>query len=147
MGNVRCRHLHPKTQLICAALHLRMNILMNPLLLGISAVVLHELSHVAAAYAQGLKVKRVGVTWKGPYIVREAGSRSQNLRVCLAGPSANLVLALLCWHVALPFAVCNLVLGAFNLLPIPGSDGQRAWQLLPVAAEARVPPASTVQAP
>ena len=124
-----------------------MNLLMNPLLLGISAVVLHELSHVAVAYAQGLKVKRVGITWKGPYIVREAGSRAQNLRVCLAGPLANLVLALLCWHVALPFAMCNLVLGAFNLLPIPGSDGQRAWQLLPIAAEERGQPASTVQAP
>jgi Zn-dependent protease len=107
---------------------------MNDLLLGISAVILHELSHVATARLQGLKVKRFGVTWKGPYIVREAGTWRQNLRVCLAGPLVNLLVAAVCWRSAMTFAVCNLVLGGFNLLPIPGSDGHRAWRLLPFAA-------------
>lgn len=106
---------------------------MNSFLLGVVAVVLHELSHVVVARAQGLKVRRIGVTWKGPYIVRESGTWLQNLRVSLAGPVANLLLAALFWRIVPIFGLCNLVLGAFNLLPIPGSDGHRAWQLLPVA--------------
>jgi Zn-dependent protease len=108
---------------------------MNPLLLGIGSVVLHELAHLAVARFQGLKVKRVGVTWKGPYIVREAGSRLQNLRVCLAGPLLNVFLALVFWRICPTFAICNLVLGTFNLLPFPGSDGKRAWLLLPMAPD------------
>jgi Zn-dependent protease len=104
---------------------------MIPLLVGLSAVVLHELAHVIAARMQGLDIKRAGIAWKGPYIVREAGTRWQNFRVCLAGPVVNLLLALVCRHVAPGFALCNLVLGGFNLLPIPGSDGARAWRLLP----------------
>lgn len=100
-------------------------------MVGLAAIVLHELSHVAMARFEGLKVKRCGVSWKGPYIVREPGSHWQNLRVCLAGPVANLVLAVVCWRIAPAFALCNMVLGAFNLLPIPGSDGQRALHLLP----------------
>ena len=116
---------------------------MNGLLLGISAVLLHEMSHIIAARAQGLRIRRLGISWKGPYIVRQAGSWQQNLRVCLAGPLVNLVLALAFWHVAPGFALCNIVLGGFNLLPIPGSDGHRAWQLLPIAARVEsAPPAS-----
>ena len=108
-------------------------------LVGLAAVVLHELSHIAVARLQGLKIKRIGITWKGPYIVREPGSPWQNLRVCLAGPVVNLVLAVLCWRAAPAFAVCNMVLGAFNLLPIPGSDGHRAMHVLPHAAAKAVP--------
>jgi Zn-dependent protease len=119
---------------------------MNPFLLGVSAVVLHELSHVAMARMQGLKVKRAGVTWKGPYIVREAGTPQQNLRVCLAGPAANLLLAFVCSHFAPVFAFCNLVLGVYNLLPVPGSDGLRAWRLLPMRLNARVQPGAKVAA-
>ena len=116
---------------------------MNGFLLGVSAVALHELSHVAMARMQGLKVKRVGVKWKGPYIVREAGTPEQNLRVCLAGPAANLLFAFMCSRVAPVFAFCNLVLGAYNLLPIPGSDGLRAWRLLPIRRTVPVPPVAT----
>jgi Zn-dependent protease len=112
---------------------------MNPFFIGVAAVVLHELSHVIVARMQGLKVKRVGITWKGPYIVREAGSRQQNLRVCLAGPTMNVLLGLACWRVAPVCAFCNLVLGGYNLLPIPGSDGLRAWRLLPTVARDSTP--------
>jgi Zn-dependent protease len=119
---------------------------MNPFLLGVSAAVLHELSHIAMARMQGLKVKRAGITWKGPYIVREAGTPEQNLRVCLAGPAANLLLAFVCSHIAPVFAFCNVVLGAYNLLPIPGSDGLRAWRLLPMRRNTPAQPVATIAA-
>lgn len=120
---------------------------MNDLVAGILAVVLHEVSHVIAARLQGLRVKRFGINWKGPFIVREAGAWQQNLRVCLAGPAVNLILGFLCWHIATAFAVCNLVLAGFNLLPIPGSDGSRAWKLLPFVASHQVARAPSTAAP
>jgi membrane-associated protease RseP (regulator of RpoE activity) len=39
----------------------------------VATVVLHELAHVAVARSLGSKVKRVGICFKGAYIVRESG--------------------------------------------------------------------------
>jgi Zn-dependent protease len=88
-----------------------------------------------AAAALDVSVKRVGVTWRGPYIVREAGTDAQNIMISLAGPLAN-VAAL---YVALrfyaplgfpwPFCLLNLAMGFFNLLPLPCSDGLRILKL------------------
>lgn len=92
-------------------------------------ILVHEAGHLAAAFSLGIQVKRLGVSWKGVFIVRETGSPAANLITTLAGPFANLLLA-----AALPafhqFALMNLVFGFCNLLPIAGSDGQRAWAQL-----------------
>lgn len=96
---------------------------------GLFAIILHELSHIAVAKLVGLKVKRVGINWKGPYVARECGNDLQNLQVSLAGPVSNLLLATAFWTVAPTFAMANLVIGAFNILPIPSSDGRRALGL------------------
>lgn len=90
------------------------------------SLIVHEAAHVATALALGLRVRRVGVSLKGPYIVREPGTPWENALVSLAGPGINLLIALLFWDVAPQFALINLVLGAFNLLPFPHSDGRRA---------------------
>ena len=99
---------------------------------AIIALVLHELSHVAMAAALSVKVKLVGLSWRGPFVVRECGTPIQNVAISLAGPAANLVTAVGClffgWGVDLCLA--SLVLGAFNLLPVPSSDGLRAARLL-----------------
>jgi len=99
---------------------------------AIFAIVLHELSHIAIASALGVKVKRVGLSWRGPYVVRECGSPAQNVAISLAGPVANIVTAFLCLLVGQGVNLClaSLVLGAFNLLPVPSSDGLRAARLL-----------------
>jgi Zn-dependent protease len=90
------------------------------------SLILHEAAHVSTALALGLRVKRIGVSLKGPYIVRERGTPWENALVSLAGPSVNLLIALFYWDLAPQLALINLVLGAFNLLPIPHSDGRRA---------------------
>ena len=91
---------------------------------------LHELGHIAAALSLGLNVKRLGLCWKGVFIVRETGSPIANFITTLAGPGANLMIALTFWSHAPQFALANLTLGLVNLLPFQGSDGHRAYTLL-----------------
>jgi len=96
------------------------------------ALVLHELCHVVMASVLGVKVKRVGLSWRGPYVVRESGTSAQNVAISLAGPAANLLTVVGCLLVGRGFELCfaSLVLGVFNLLPVPSSDGLRAARLL-----------------
>ena len=59
------------------------------LFLGLIAATLHEVGHLLAARAVGVNVKAIGFTWKGMYMVREAGPPAKNLLVSLAGPLMN----------------------------------------------------------
>ena len=93
------------------------------------AVAMHEGAHAATAALLGIKVKRVGINWRGPYIVRETGSVGQNLTITLAGPLMNLSLLLL-WIPFPVFGMVNLVLAVTNLLPFKSSDGARAFACL-----------------
>jgi Zn-dependent protease len=91
------------------------------------ALILHELGHAMVATATGIRIKRVGISWRGPYLVREQGPPMACVLTALAGPAMNLVLGMAFWHTAPQFSVVNLVLGAYNLLPfIPGLDGYNA---------------------
>ncbi len=99
---------------------------------AVAAVAVHELSHVLMAWVLGVKVKRVGLSWLGPYVVREHGTSAQNVAISLAGPLANFLTAAACLFLGYGVDLClsSLVLGAFNLLPFPSSDGLRAARLL-----------------
>jgi Zn-dependent protease len=91
-------------------------------------VIIHEAAHVAIAWTHGIKIKRVGISRRGPFIVREQGEPTADAKIAIAGPLANLLLALACWHLAPLFAQINLILGGYNLLPfIPRNDGRHAW--------------------
>jgi Zn-dependent protease len=90
----------------------------------------HEAGHICMALALGLHVKRVGMSWWGPYIVRETGSPTADAMVCAAGPLANLLLALIMWHDLSIFAMANLTLGISNLLPFSKCDGGRILRAL-----------------
>ena len=98
-----------------------------------AAIALHELAHVLAAISLRVKVKRFGLCWRGVYIVREAGTDWQNLLISLAGPLSNFVAAyvsLAVFHRGAIFCAMNLVIGLINLLPLPCSDGLRAYKLV-----------------
>jgi Zn-dependent protease len=99
-------------------------------LFGIAAMVLHEMGHVAAARALRVKVHQIGINRKGLYIRRATGTSAQNLAITLAGPGMNLCLALLFYRTFPHFALCNLIMGVINFLPIPASDGSRAIKLI-----------------
>jgi Zn-dependent protease len=97
----------------------------NGLVLGILAMTLHELGHIVMALMLGVRVKHVGLRWKGLYTYREAGPPVKNIVVTLAGPAVNFILCFL-----LPsyytFALANFCIGLGNLIPVRGSDGYRA---------------------
>jgi Zn-dependent protease len=103
--------------------------IINGTLFGLLAMVLHEIGHLCVAQGLGLRVKDIGFNWKGMYTVREAGPPEINLQVSLAGPLTNLALIAL-WPVSPIFGLANFFVGVCNLLPIPGSDGERALKCL-----------------
>lgn len=112
--------------------------------LGIPAMLFHESGHIVTAMLCGVQVKKVGLSRTGLYTVREAGPRWANLCISLAGPLANLSLAVALRHVLPVFALVNLIACLYNLLPIPNSDGKRILALLhsdrAITAEAKPQP-------
>lgn len=92
---------------------------------GLLAMVSHEVGHLVAAFALGIKIKSVAFRWKGLCTIREAGPPDKNLLVSLAGPFTN-VLLLAFWHWLPCFGIANICFAVVNLLPINGSDGDRA---------------------
>jgi len=103
-------------------------------ILGASAlaILLHEAGHVAVAAACGVRVKGVGIWWFSPYIRRERGAPWQEVLITLAGPGANLLTACVTLRIGRDPELCTLSLAiAFvSLLPLPCSDGLRAYKLL-----------------
>jgi len=97
---------------------------------GIAAMVLHELAHVAAALTLKVKIYQIGINWRGPYIRRKIGTAKENLAITLSGPGINLLLAMLFHRISPSLALCNLLIGVSNLLPIPASDGSRALLII-----------------
>jgi Zn-dependent protease len=116
-------------------------------------MLLHEAGHMFTAQVIGVRVKGLGVSWKGLYTLRETGSPAQNLVISLAGPFANLAL-LVFWHLSPIFGLANLCFFFCNLIPIRGSDGDRAlscWQQMqkpfPVAEQKPFPIAEQKASP
>lgn len=105
--------------------------LMVQFILGlIAAHVVHEAGHVIAARIYGLPSRFI-ITWIGPAAVIGCPeidlTRRQVRLTSVAGPVANVLFAFLVCvplHLGLAAAV-SLVIAAFNVLPIPRSDGTK----------------------
>lgn len=104
--------------------------LLRALEFGASAILLYELAHIAVAHALKVRIYHVGMSWRGVYIRRARAMPPQSLAIALAGPSLTLALALLFRSISPDFALCNLLVCIANLLPLPGSDGLRAFRLV-----------------
>ena len=114
--------------------------------LVLAASVCHELGHLAALRLAGTRVELFRLTAFGADI--RADTRympyGRELLCTLAGPAVNLFLAVIFARVAGDYllAGANLLLGGFNLLPIPSLDGGQAlhilvsWAVDPMAADA-----------
>lgn len=94
----------------------------------------HELGHVAALAWAGAKVERFRLTAFGAELRSDTRYMpyGRELLCTLAGPAVNLALALVLARLTGDYllAGANLLLGVFNLLPMPGLDGGRALHLL-----------------
>ena len=100
----------------------------------IVSLLLHEVGHMLAATALGVKVSEFGVCLLGAYNRRaRANSRRDEVLISLAGPLVNFALIIPCIflpRIGFEMTLCNLVLALFNLLPIPSSDGLRILKTL-----------------
>jgi Zn-dependent protease len=94
---------------------------------GLLGLIFHEASHAIVTLAFGLKIRKVGICWKGIYVKRQSGTPVQNTFIALAGPLAHFILVAISWGTFPDVALGNLILGVVNLLPIRGSDG---WNII-----------------
>ena len=139
-------HISPTAPLLLAIFVL----LSSPLLLSalLTAAILHELGHYWMLRGLRAQVTAIHITALGAEMqVRGNLSYGGELLAAAAGPAVNLVLALLLglggrlWEVLYLFSGAQLVLGAFNLLPIRPLDGGSilwnfaAWLTEPYTAD------------
>lgn len=62
---------------------------------SVIALSLHEGAHLLMARLLRVRVKRIGINWRGPFIIRDPGEPVANACIALAGPLVNLAMALL----------------------------------------------------
>lgn len=113
--------------------------------LALLSALCHEAGHLAALWLAGARAERVKLTAFGAEIQADTRRLSypREIVCTLAGPAVNLLLALAFARLGGHYvaAGANLLLGGFNLLPIPALDGGRAlhllvsWLLDPMAAD------------
>lgn len=113
--------------------------------LALASALCHELGHLAALWLAGAKVDLLRLTAFGAEIRADTRRLSypREIACTLAGPAVNLLLALALARLGGHYVAsgANLLLGCFNLLPIPSLDGGRALHLLiswladPIAAD------------
>jgi Zn-dependent protease/CBS domain-containing protein len=110
-------------------------------LLFLLSVLLHELAHSLVARARGLTVKSIVLYVFGGVsnIEQEPKGPGVEFQMAFVGPLTNILLALLCYLLLLPFrgnhsatgavlsylAISNLLLGILNLVPGFPLDGGR----------------------
>ncbi len=97
----------------------------------LASLVIHEFGHMAVAALHRVPVSAIGISAIGTYIRRKrARSRWAESAISLAGPLASFALAavfgLANGNVYHWLAEMNLILAISNLVPMLGTDGDRA---------------------
>jgi len=100
----------------------------------IASLLLHEIGHMLVATLLWVPVREIGMKFGGAYTRRAYATRRRDeILISAAGPLMNIALAIplsFVPHYGSQLAMCNLMLGAINLLPIPSSDGLRILKML-----------------
>lgn len=99
------------------------------LLAALLAALFHEACHIAVLLLLGGNIRRIQISLTGCVIESSAPGDLQSLCSILAGPAGSLLLVLL-YRTVPKMAVCGLLHGLYNLLPLYPLDGGRMLQLL-----------------
>ena len=120
-------YIQPSAYLMAAALVL----LLPPdwILSAFFAALFHEFGHLAAIYMAGVQVNSVAIGFFGAQIHTGPLEKRAEFLCSAAGPAASLMLLSLC-RICPKIALCALVQGMFNLLPVYPMDGGRMLHCL-----------------
>lgn len=113
----------------------------NNVLITLVSSLLHEAGHLFVMCRSGCKPLCVSFEITGMNIIRNSDlkiSLKNELLISVGGPLINFIIVLVCGflycfyqkEIILTFAVINLILMIFNLLPIKGLDGGRTLLFL-----------------
>ena len=98
-------------------------------ILFLASLLLHEAGHLFAAAMLNVPVRELGLELRGTYLRRSYATRRRDeILIAASGPLMNLLVVvplIFIPRIGIQLALCNLLLGVINLLPIPSSDGLR----------------------
>ncbi len=97
---------------------------LNWLAAGVLAAIFHEICHYLAVRVTGGNVWEIRVGMGGAVMQTSALTRGQELICAVAGPMGSFCLLFLC-RVFPRLAICGLIQGVFNMLPVFPMDGGR----------------------
>ncbi len=112
---------------LCVLFYLDAGGLFLPFLAACAA---HEAAHVLCVRACGGSITRFEIRLGGAQLCAEQLTARAQLLSTLAGPAASLLLGAATLRLWPRLAILSLLLGLFNLLPLPALDGGQALQLL-----------------